>query len=95
MPWIIMFVTHSRCGSDFFSTPWMLCFSSSSSSGVFTCLLHVREGVREEAAGAAGRVEDLLAELRVDHLDGELGGRARRVELAGVAGALEVRRICS
>ena len=44
----------------------------------------------EEAAGAAGRVEDGLAELRVDHLDGELGRCAWRVELAGVAGALEV-----
>ena len=48
------------------------------------------DGAGEEAAGAAGRVEDRLAELGVDHVDHELGDGARRVELAGVAGALQV-----
>ena len=44
----------------------------------------------EEAAGAAGGVEDRLAEPRVDLLDHELGDGAGRVELARVAGALQV-----
>ena len=36
MPWNIMFVTHSRCGSGFFSTPRMLPWSCSSSSASLT-----------------------------------------------------------
>ena len=50
----------------------------------------VFDGAGEEAAGAAGRVEDLLAELRVDPIDDELRDRPRRVVLAGVAGVLQV-----
>ena len=81
---------HSRCGRCFFSTPRMLAFSSASFVGGLGLRAHVLEGAGEEAAGAAGRVEDGLAELRVDHVDDELGRGARGVELAGVAGALEV-----
>ena len=63
-----MLVTQSRCGSGFFSTPWMLACSVASSAGVLHVLLaHVLDGAGEEAAGAAGRVEHRLAELRVDH----------------------------
>ena len=53
-------------------------------------LAQVLDGADEEAAGAAGGVEDGLAEPRVDLVDDELGDGARRVELAGVAGGLEV-----
>ena len=50
-------------------------------------LAQVLDGAGQEAAGAAGRVEDGLAEARVDLLDDELGDGARGVELARVAGA--------
>jgi hypothetical protein len=90
MPCTIMFVTHSRCGSGFFSTPRMLACSFASCSGVFTVRADVLDGAGEEAAGAAGRVEHDLAEARVHHVDGELRDGAGRVVLARVAGALEV-----
>ena len=48
------------------------------------------DGAGEEAAGAAGRVEQDLAGLRVDAVDHEGGDGARRVVLARVAGALQV-----
>ena len=44
----------------------------------------------EKAAGAAGRVEEGFAEARVGLVDHELGDGAWRVELAGVARALQV-----
>ena len=53
-------------------------------------LAQVLDGADEEAAGAAGGVEDGLAEAGVDLLDDELGDGAGGVELAGVAGGLEV-----
>ena len=53
-------------------------------------LAQVLDGADEEAAGAAGGVEDGLAEARIDLLDDELGDGARGVELAGVARGLEV-----
>ena len=53
-------------------------------------LAQVLDGADEEAAGAAGGVEDGFAEARIDLLDDELGDGARRVELAGVAGGLKV-----
>ena len=53
-------------------------------------LAHVADGAGEEAAGAAGRVEEDFAGLRVDAVRHEGGDGARRVVLAGVAGALEV-----
>ena len=58
--------------------------------GLDLVLADVLQGADEEAAGAAGRVEDLFAQPRVDHVGHELGDGARRVVLAGVAGALEV-----
>ena len=48
------------------------------------------DGAGEEAAGAAGGVEQDLAGLRVDAVGHEGGDGARRVVLAGVAGALQV-----
>ena len=53
-------------------------------------LAHVADGAGEEAAGAAGGVEEDLAGLRVDAVHHEGGDGARRVVLARVAGALQV-----
>jgi len=58
--------------------------------GVDVAVSDVLDGTGEEAAGAAGGVEEGLAELGVDLLDHEAGDGAGGVELAGVAGALEV-----
>ena len=44
---------------------------------------------RDEAAGAAGEVRHLLADLGLDHLRHEVGDGAGRVELAGGARALQ------
>ena len=49
-------------------------------------LAHVADGAGEEAAGAAGGVEQDLAGPRVDAVDHEGGDGAGRVVLAGVAG---------
>ena len=51
---------------------------------------HVADGAGEEAAGAAGGVEQDLAGLGVDALDHEGGDGAGGVVLARVAGALQV-----
>ena len=48
------------------------------------------DGAGEEAAGAAGGIEQDFAGLRVDAVDHEGGDGARRVVLARVAGALQV-----
>ena len=45
----------------------------------------------QKAAGAAGRVEQDFARLGVDAVDDELGDGARRVEFAGIAGAIAGR----
>ena len=58
--------------------------------GLHVVLAHVFDGAGEEAAGAAGGVEDFLAQSGVDRVDHEAGDRARRVVLAGVAGVLQV-----
>ena len=50
----------------------------------------VLDGADEEAAGAAGWVEDGPAEAGIDLLDDELGDGARGIELAGIARGLEV-----
>ena len=52
----------------------------------------VVDGGGEEAAGAAGGVEDDLALVQpgIDHLHHELGDSTRGVELAGVPGAAQV-----
>ena len=44
----------------------------------------------EEAARPRGWVDDRLPELRSNHLHHELGHRARRVELARIAGTLKL-----
>ncbi len=48
------------------------------------------DGTGEEATGAAGRVEEHLAGVRVDPVRHEGGDGARRVVFARIAGALEV-----
>src|SRR3546814_12850379 len=53
-------------------------------------LAQVLDGAHEEAAGAAGGVHERLAEARVDLIDNELRDGARSIQLAGVAGGLEV-----
>ena len=53
-------------------------------------LAHVADGAGEEAAGAAGRVEQDFAGLGVGHLHHEGGDGAWGVVLAGVAGRLQV-----
>ena len=77
----------SRYGSGLASPPKMLCFCRICAVlDRLALLLQVLERLDEKAAGAAGRVEDVFAELRVDDLDHEAHDGARRVELAGVAG---------
>ena len=58
-------------------------------------LAHVADGAGQEAAGAAGRVEQDLAGLRVDAVGHEGGDGAGRVVLARVAGDCRSLRICS
>jgi len=53
-------------------------------------LAQMFDGADEETAGAAGGVEDGLAEAGVDLFDNELGDGAGSVEFTGVAGGLEV-----
>ena len=53
-------------------------------------LAHVAHGAGEEAAGAAGGIEEDLAGLGIDTIHHEGGDGAGRVILAGVAGALQV-----
>ena len=58
--------------------------------GVAHLLAQVLDGADQKAAGAGGRVQHLFTQLRVHHVDHELGDGARCVELARVAGALQV-----
>ena len=91
MPCSSMLVTQSMCGSCFFSTARSAaCIFASSSGRLHVALAHVADGAGEEAAGAAGGIEQDLAGLRVDAVDHERGDGARRVVFAGVAGALQV-----
>ena len=84
-------MTHSRCGSGFFSTPRIDRLSRSASSVVCTYLAaDVLQRADQEAAGAGGRVQHHAVQLGVGHVDHELGHGARGVVLAGVAGALQV-----
>jgi hypothetical protein len=68
----------------------MLACSTASWLGVLHLLAQVLDGADQEAAGAGGRVQHLFAQLGVDHVHHELGDGARGVELARVAGALQV-----
>ena len=83
-------VMQRRCGRCFFSMPgkqsWMVALVGLG----LGLLAEVLDGADEEAAGAAGGVEDGFAEPGIDLLDDELGDGARGVVLAGVAGGLEV-----
>ncbi len=91
MPCSSMLVTQSMCGSCFFSTARRACCIFCSSLGLLhVALAHVADGAGEEAAGAAGRVEEDLAGVRVDAIGHEGGDGAGRVVLARVAGALQV-----
>ena len=81
---------HRMCGRCFFSMPakqsWMVLLVGLG----LGLLAQVLDGADEKAAGAAGGVEDGFAEAGIHLLDDELGDGARRVELAGVAGGLEI-----
>ena len=44
----------------------------------------------DEAAGAAGKIRHLLADLRLDHLRHKIGDGAGRVKLTGGTGALQL-----
>ncbi len=68
-----------------------LCSVSSSSASLDVLLADVLDAAHQKAAGAAGRVEQRLAELGVDLVDHELCDGAWRVELAGIAGILQIR----
>ena len=84
------FICASRYGSDFASPPKMLCaLQHLPVLDRLALLLQVLERLDQKAAGAAGRVEDRLAELwdSID-FDHEADDGARRVELAGVAGGI-------
>ena len=86
-----MLVTHSMCGSCFFSTARSACLHPLLVLGPLdVALAHVADRAGEEAAGAAGGVEQDLAGLRVDPVRHEGGDGAGRVVLARVAGALQV-----
>ena len=58
--------------------------------GFYIAAALVLDGAGEKAAGATSRVHDLLVQLGVDHTHHKFGDRARGVELAGVAGILQV-----
>ena len=91
MPCSSMLVTQSMCGSCFFSTARRAGLHRLLVLGLLhVALAHVADGAGEEAAGAAGGVEQDLAGLRVDAVDHEGGDGARGVVLARVAGALQV-----
>ena len=85
-----MFVTQSRCGIGFFSTPWIELWSSSSSFDRLHGLPDILDRTGKEPAGTAGRVEDRLAELRVHLVHHELRHGPGRVILPGIARTLEV-----
>ena len=91
MPCSSMLVTQSMCGSCFFSTARKAsCICCSSSTLLHVALAHVANGAGEEAAGAAGGVEEDFAGLGIDAVHHEGGDGARRVIFAGIAGALQV-----
>ncbi|MNL22760.1 hypothetical protein D3C87_1441200 [compost metagenome] len=48
------------------------------------------DGAGEKASGAAGRVHDLFVQFRIDHAHHKFGDRPWGVELASVAGVLQV-----
>jgi hypothetical protein len=50
----------------------------------------VIERAGEEAAGAAGRVHNRLAEFRIDAIDHKAGDGARGIELTGIARRLQI-----
>jgi hypothetical protein len=52
--------------------------------------LPMQEGIEQEAAGAAGGIEDLLAKLRLEQLDHEADDVARGAELPVLAGLLHL-----
>ena len=83
-------MTHSMWGSCFFSTPEDAGLQHGLLLGVVHLFAQVFDGANEEAAGAGGGVEHLLAQARVGLVHHELGDGARGVELARVARALQV-----
>lgn len=53
-------------------------------------VFYVIERAGEEAAGAAGRVHNRLAELRIDAIDHKAGDGARGIKLTGIARRLQI-----
>ena len=91
MPCSSMLVTQSMWGSCFFSTARKACLHRLLVlDRLDIALAHVADGAGEKAAGAAGGVEEDFARVGVDAVDHEGRDGARRVVLAGVAGALQV-----
>ncbi len=66
------------------------CIFCSSAGVLHVALAHVADGAGQKPAGAAGRIEQYLAGVRIDAIRHERGNGARRVVFARVAGALQV-----
>ena len=91
MPWSSMLVTQSMCGSCFFSTARnAVCMVSLVLGPLDVALAHVAQRSGQEAAGAAGRVEQGLAGPGVEAVDHEGGDGPGRVVLARIARRLQV-----
>ncbi len=90
MPCSSMLVTHSMCGSCFFSTARRRPASVRAAWACERKTFHVLDRAGQKTAGAAGRVEQGLAGTRIDAVDHEGGDGPRRVELARIAGRLQV-----
>ena len=79
MPCSSMLVVQSRCGSGFFSTPWMeACSFCVLGAGFFTSFLRMCSmvQVRKPPVPQAGS-STVSPSLRIDHVDHELGDGSR------------------
>src|SRR5271166_1046382 len=86
-----MFVTHSMCGSCFFSTARKASCMVCSSLTFFTYrFAHMAQGARKESPGPAGGVQEDFAGVGIDAVHHESSHGARRVVFARVPGALQV-----
>ena len=81
---------HRTCGRCFFLDAGEAVLDGALVGLGLGLLAQVLDGADQEAAGAAGRIEDGLAEAGIDLLDDELGHGARGVKLARIAGGLEI-----
>ena len=84
------FIWQSRYGSGLASHAEE-CFASADGCGlrrVLHCFCKMLEGLHQEAAGAAGRIENVSPRRGFSDVDHESHHGARRVELAGIAGGV-------